>query len=98
MDPLFNTNFSNTKNTNLNSHNIGSSKNNFSLNSDFPNNSHYNYTSEIKNNYNFTNTYNFFGFNFENDDLIILALLFFLYNEKIDDTFLFIGLILLLLN
>ena len=33
-----------------------------------------------------------------NDDLIILALLFFLYNEKVNDTYLFIALIMLLLN
>jgi len=50
-----------------------------------------------KNTYN-DNNFNFFGIKLENDDLIILALLFFLYIEKVDDTFLFIALILLLLS
>ena len=40
----------------------------------------------------------FFGIRLAQDDLIILGLLFFLYNEKVDDTFLFIILILLLLS
>lgn len=39
-----------------------------------------------------------FGIKLASDDLIILGLLFFLYNEKVDDTFLFIALIMLLLS
>ncbi|MBP3255373.1 MAG: hypothetical protein J6M60_02650 [Clostridia bacterium] len=33
-----------------------------------------------------------------NDDLIIIALLFFLYTEKVNDTYLFIALIMLLMS
>lgn len=33
-----------------------------------------------------------------NDDIIILALLFFLYTEKVNDTYLFIALFMLLLS
>ena len=41
---------------------------------------------------------NLLGIKLESDDLIILCLLFFLYKEKVDDTYLFIVLILLLLS
>ena len=44
------------------------------------------------------NLFNFFGINLASDDLIIIALLFFLYNEKVNDTYLFIALIMLLLS
>lgn len=52
-------------------------------------------------NFNFRSSNNFidlFGIKLASDDLIILALLFFLYNEKVDDSFLFIALIMLLLS
>ena len=42
--------------------------------------------------------FDLFGIKLATDDLIILALIFFLYNEKVDDIYLFIALILLLLN
>ena len=80
-----------------NQKNAQNSYNNLGGNAYFPNIcDRYNYT-------NYENTYNnknfdFLGLKIANDDLIILALLFFLYNEKVDDTFLFISLILLLLN
>ena len=41
---------------------------------------------------------NIFGFNFYTDDLLILAILFFLYSQKINDKFLYIALILLLIK
>ena len=41
---------------------------------------------------------NFFGINFYTDDLLILAILFFLYSQKVNDKFLYIALILLLIN
>lgn len=44
------------------------------------------------------NSFDFFGIKLASDDLIILGLLFFLYNEKVEDNYLFIVLILLLLN
>ena len=44
------------------------------------------------------NLFDFFGIKLASDDLIIIALLFFLYNEKVNDTYLFIALIMLLLS
>ena len=44
------------------------------------------------------NLFDFFGLKLASDDLIIIALLFFLYNEKVNDTYLFIALIMLLLS
>lgn len=41
---------------------------------------------------------NFFGFSFYTDDLLILSILFFLYSQKVNDKFLYIALILLLIN
>ena len=41
---------------------------------------------------------NFLGFSLAFDDLLILAILFFLYKEKNEDPYLYIALILLLLN
>ena len=41
---------------------------------------------------------NFLGFSFYTDDLLILALLFFLYSQNVKDKFLYIILILLLIN
>lgn len=38
-----------------------------------------------------------FGFKFHTDELLILVILFFLYREKVNDTFLYIVLILLLI-
>ena len=48
--------------------------------------------------YNDTEYFNLFGLSLHIDDLLILALLFFLYQEGIDDLYLYIALILLLLN
>lgn len=39
-----------------------------------------------------------FGLKLHSDDLLIIGLLFFLYQEKVDDTYLYIALILLLLS
>ncbi len=39
-----------------------------------------------------------FGIKIYSDDLLLMGLLFFLYNEKVDDQYLFIALILLLLS
>ena len=44
------------------------------------------------------NLFDFFGLKLASDDLIIIALLFFLYSEKVNDTYLFIALIMLLLS
>ena len=41
---------------------------------------------------------NLFGFSFYTDDLLILAILFFLYSQKINDQYLYIALILLLIK
>jgi len=41
---------------------------------------------------------NILGFSMHSDDLLLLAILFFLYMEKVDDTFLYIFLVLLLLS
>lgn len=38
-----------------------------------------------------------FGFKFHTDELLILAILFFLYRENVNDTFLYIFLLLLLM-
>lgn len=48
--------------------------------------------------YNDTELFNIFGFSLHIDDLLILALLFFLYQERIDDIYLYIALFLLLLS
>lgn len=40
----------------------------------------------------------FLGFNFYTDDLLILAILYFLYSQNVKDKFLYIALILLLIN
>ena len=42
--------------------------------------------------------FNLFGFSLYTDDLLILAILFFLYSQKVDDKFLYIALILLLIK
>ena len=42
--------------------------------------------------------FNIFGFSFYTDDLLILAILFFLYSQEVNDKFLYIVLILLLIN
>ena len=42
--------------------------------------------------------FNFFGFSFYTDDLLIIAILFLLYSQKVDDKFIYIALILLLIN
>lgn len=39
-----------------------------------------------------------FGLKLHSDDVLLMGLLFFLYNEKVDDQYLFIALILLLLS
>lgn len=40
---------------------------------------------------------NIFGFKLHTDDLLIIAILFFLYKENVNDTFLYIALLLLLI-
>ena len=71
-----------------------------SENSDFPN-------SNIKNNYDNNLDFNqkdnedyfeIFGLKLHFDDLLIIALLFFLFQEDVKDTYLYIALILLLLS
>lgn len=39
-----------------------------------------------------------FGYRFRSDDLLIFAIMAFLYSQKVSDKYLFIALILLLLN
>ncbi len=41
---------------------------------------------------------NILGFSFYSDDLLIITLLFFLYSQKVNDKFIYIALILLLIN
>jgi hypothetical protein len=41
---------------------------------------------------------NIYGFKIHTDDLLILTILFFLYKEKVEDKYLFIALILLLIS
>ena len=41
--------------------------------------------------------FNIFGFRMRTDDLLILAILFFLYTEQVDDMMLYIVLVLLLI-
>lgn len=48
--------------------------------------------------YSDTEYFNILGFSLHIDDLLILALLFFLYQEGIDDIYLYISLVLLLLS
>lgn len=48
--------------------------------------------------YNDADFFNIFGFSLHIDDLLILALLFFLYQEGIEDMYLYIALILLLFS
>lgn len=43
-------------------------------------------------------TFNFLGFNFHFDDLLLIALIYFLYTEDVHDPELFIALIMLLLS
>ena len=47
---------------------------------------------------NYEQNFNIFGFNLHFDDLLILALLFILYKENSQDTYLYIALFLLLFN
>lgn len=42
--------------------------------------------------------FSFFGIDLHFDDILLICLLIFLYNEKVQDQFLFIALILLLLS
>ena len=42
--------------------------------------------------------FSFFGINFYTDDLLILAILYFLYTQNVNDKYLYIILILLLIN
>ncbi len=42
--------------------------------------------------------FSFFGINFYTDDLLILAILYFLYTQNVKDKYLYIILILLLIN
>ncbi len=44
------------------------------------------------------NCLNIMGFRFHLDDLLIMALLFFLYTQKVEDKFLYIILVMLLIN
>ena len=48
--------------------------------------------------YNSTECFEIFGIKLHFDDLLIIALLFFLYQEDVKDTYLYIALILLLLS
>ena len=42
--------------------------------------------------------FNIFGFSLYTDDLLIIAILFLLYSQKVNDKFIYIALILLLIN
>ena len=42
--------------------------------------------------------FNLFGINLYFDDILLICLIFFLYNEKIDDNYLLLALVLLLLS
>lgn len=42
--------------------------------------------------------FNIFGINLYFDDVLLICLIFFLYNEKVDDTYLLLCLVLLLLS
>ena len=72
----------------VNSHNSNSSDTNI-------NNNKINLTS---NNENHEDYFEIFGLQLHFDDLLIIALLFFLYQEEVKDTYLYIALILLLLS
>ncbi len=94
--------FKNTMNTN---YNIGKSPyfpNNFS-NSDFKSdcsNNDFNSgdSSSIDRHEEYDNFFNILGFKLYFDDLLILAVLFFLYKEDVEDTYLYIILVILLLS
>lgn len=83
-----------TKNQdNINFYNMNRKSNQNTI-SHLPNN-------DFINNINGENTedsFDFFGLKLNSDDLLILALLFFLYKEDVKDTYLYIALILLLLS
>jgi hypothetical protein len=90
------------KNFHNNNNNI--SKSNFTNNySSSTSDSYSQVSNTINNSNNKSNSDNiefleFFGIRLYFDDLLILALLFFLYNQNVDDPLLFISLVLLLLS
>ena len=59
----------------------------------FPNSFIGNFENDFENNY-----IEFMGIKLYFDDILLICLLFFLYNENVKDTYLFISLILLLLS
>ena len=79
---------------NLNNSNFSSCNNTNNSNNDF--NDNFEQNKNISNG--FEEFFEIFGLKLYFDDLLIIALLFFLYNEDVKDTYLYIALILLLLS
>lgn len=92
-----NNNSSNTFNNNINNSSCSTKKEPTSF-FDFPNESKKVDFSCDDNFYDDTEFLNIFGFSLHIDDLLILVLLFFLYQEGVDDIYLYIALFLLLLS
>lgn len=107
-----NTSFSNGKNASCMNNNFNNKKQSTCFNNDFnckKTNTNMNNTADCNccNNFDVCNEFNsydeeqcfeIFGIKLHFDDLLIIALLFFLYQEDVKDTYLYIALILLLLS
>ena len=88
------------KKTNLhNFQNSTNANNNYFYNYKKTSSDSFNESEEVNNSCNYENNFfNFLGLNLQPDDILILALLFFLYKEDCDDIYLYIALLLLLLS
>lgn len=80
------------------------SRNNYNnLKSNFQNNFNNNSNKNFQNNFNnnsqdYSPLFNILGFNLYFDDILLLCIIFFLYNEHVNEPYLFLTLVLLLLN